>query len=177
MQTTNPVIRTVLWPVTLAIFAVAGSWVFKCVTPFVALSVAAAVTMDKRRGALTVLACWLANQAMGYCVSDYPVDAYSIGWGAAIAGGTMLSYFVARKVAGENAALPKVLLAAIAAFIAYEGSLYIVALFFGGLPTFAPQIVLGILANDALWLAVLLAAHALLASTSPRLFGSRLRLA
>ncbi len=177
MQDTKMLTDRILWPITLAIFAVAGSWVFKCVTPFIALSVAAAVTMDRRRGALVVFGAWVANQAMGYGLSGYPVDAYSIGWGAAIGGGAMLSFVAARMIAGRGAALPKVAAGFAGAFVAYEGSLYLVALAFGGLHTFTSEIVLGILANDALWLVVLLGAHTALASASPRLFGQRLRLA
>ncbi|MBR0552186.1 hypothetical protein [Stakelama marina] len=177
-MTANPLIRDILWPLTLAIFAVAGSMVFACMTPFVAVATVAAVTMDVRRGALTAMGCWLLNQASGYCLSGYPVDTYSIGWGAALGGGTMLSYLVARRMTGgEGATLVRTAIAAVAAYVAYEGALYLVALAFGGLHTFTADIVLGLGLNNAVWLAALLAAHSVLSSTAPRMFGRRLRLA
>ncbi len=169
--------KRVAWPVTLFLFVLAATPIFACVTPFVAAAAAAAGTLDRRRGALTVLACWAANQIAGFAWMNYPVDAYSIGWGAAIAGGTMLAWVAARTVAREGAPLLRVAGAAAAGFVAYEGSLYIVALAFGGIETFTPQIVLGILANDTLWLAVLMAAYGALSHSAPQLFGQRLRLA
>ncbi|WNO54883.1 hypothetical protein [Stakelama saccharophila] len=178
MTHANPLIRNVLWPLTLAIFAVAGSMVFKCMTPFVAVAVVAAVTMDVRRGALTAAGCWALNQASGYCLSGYPVDQYSLGWGAALGGGTMLSYLVARwMTGGEGATLARTAIAAVAAYVAYEASLYAVALAFGGVHTFTADIVLGLAVNNAVWLAVLLAAQRALSASSPRLFGKPLRLA
>lgn len=165
------------WPTTLFLFVLAATPIFGCVTPFVAASAAAAGTMERRAGALTVLACWTANQAMGFGFMGYPVDGYAIGWGAAIAGGAMLAWVAARLVARKGATLVQIAGGAALGFIAYEGALYMVALAFGGLGTFTPKIVLTILANDALWLAVLMTAYAVLSSSAPQLFGRRLRLA
>ena len=103
-----PSASTYAWPATLFLFVLAATPIFGCVTPFVAASAAAAGTMDRRAGALTVLACWAANQAMGFGFMGYPVDGYAIGWGAAIAGGAMLAWVAARMVARKGATLVQV---------------------------------------------------------------------
>jgi hypothetical protein len=74
-----------LWAAILGTATVAGSYVFACATPFAALAALAAIYLPRRDGLLLILAAFVANQAMGYCVLGYPATADSFAWGGAIA--------------------------------------------------------------------------------------------
>ncbi|NJR79978.1 hypothetical protein [Sphingomonas corticis] len=170
----------VAWPLALAGAAVLGTLATACMMPFVAIATIAAATMPRGQAVAAVLGVWSANQLLGFGWLGYPVDAHAIGWGAALGGAAIAAQVVARRVAcGGRRALPRLALAFAAAFVAYEGLLFALAIVAGGTGTFTPAIVGQILANDAGWLVGLAALHAILASAAPRVFGraTALRLA
>lgn len=161
------------WSLALATATVAGSLAAACMMPFVALAVLAAATMTLRRAALTIGAIWATNQALGFTVLGYPATAYAVAWGAALGGAALVAALTARGLLRGRADLAAgpLLLAFIAAFIAFEGLLFGFALVVGGTETFAPAIVLQILINDALWFAGLSALYLVLTRAAPGLFG------
>ena len=77
------------------------SLVFACATPFVALVTLAALTMSRRDAFIVTGAVWLANQAVGYGILDYPRTFDSYAWGVAIGLAVLLALVVARAV-GER---------------------------------------------------------------------------
>ena len=168
------------WAVALAATAILGSWVFACMAPFVALGVMAAATLPRRQALAVAGLGWVANQLIGYGPLHYPLTGYSVAWGGAIGVAAILAAFVASLVvAPGRASVLRVLAAAVLAFGAYEGALYLFALVEGGLNTFTPAIVLKIALNDGVWLAALAVIHLVLTTSAPRVFGPRpaLRLA
>ena len=58
-------------PVVLVAISAVSSWEV-CITPFVGFGVAAGYALSKRSAVLTVMAIWLANQAIGFAVLGYP---------------------------------------------------------------------------------------------------------
>jgi hypothetical protein len=157
------------WPAILSLGAFFGSWATACIFPFAGFAAVCALTTDLRRGATAMFGVWLLNQAVGYSLLHYPTDANTIAWGVAIGAGAFAGLFAARAAAR----LPGALIAApLAAFAAYEGLLYVVALGLGGLETFSAEIVLQIARNDAAWFAVLMTARLLLTKAAPRLVGN-----
>lgn len=163
----------IAWPVALATAAVTGSLAAACMMPFVALATLAAATMTRGRAVATIAAIWAANQALGFTVLGYPATAYAAGWGAAIGAASIAAGLIARTVlrGRRDFAVAPMLAAFAAAFAGYEALLFGFALVAGGTATFAPSIVLQILANDALWFAGLGALHQLLTRAAPGLFG------
>lgn len=164
------------WPLALATVAIGGTLATACMMPFVGLAVIAAATMARGPAAVTVAGVWAANQLLGFGLLGYPLDGYAIGWGLALGAGSLAAMLVARGVLARAApdrglagAVPLVIAFAVA-FAAYEALLFAFALVQGGTETFAPSIVVQILANDAAWALVLALVHAVLARTAPRLF-------
>jgi hypothetical protein len=79
------------WIALLTVATILGSFVFACATPFAALGAVAALNMRKRDAFALTGVNWLANQIVGYGFLHYPVDAYSLTWGAAIGGAAMIA--------------------------------------------------------------------------------------
>ena len=158
------------WPPTFAVAAVGGSVVAGCMMPFVAIATIAAGTLDLRRGLITVIACWMANQIIGFGLMGYPVNAPTIGSGFALCASTLIAFALARRfgrsgIAGWAAT-------GLIGFVAYEISLYAMAHLFGGTDMFTAEIVALIGINELAWFAGLLIAHRLLAHALPGQFGT-----
>ena len=84
-QTTTALTRFAApWAGFLVAASAIGSLVFTCATPFAAIAAVAALTLPLRAALVTSVGVWLANQAVGYGLLAYPVDAYSLSWGVAL---------------------------------------------------------------------------------------------
>jgi hypothetical protein len=81
--------------------SISFSLVFACATPFVAVVTLAALTMSRRDAFIVTAAVWLANQAVGYGVLDYPRTFDSYAWGAAVGVAVLLALLAARAI-GEQ---------------------------------------------------------------------------
>jgi hypothetical protein len=95
------VARRWAWIGLLGGASIGFSLVFACATPFVALVTLAALTMSRRDAFIVTGAVWLANQAVGYGILDYPRTFDSYAWGVAIGLAVLLALVVARAV-GER---------------------------------------------------------------------------
>jgi hypothetical protein len=161
------------WALVLAVATVAGSLAASCMMPFVALAVMSAATMTRRQAAVTVAACWAANEAIGFAVLHFPANASSFGWGAAAliaALGAMLA--ASAILARGRLSAARLAGAFVLGFAAYEGLMAAFGLAGGGLATFAPAIVAQIALNEVEWLAGLAIVQLLLTWRAPRLFGA-----
>lgn len=167
------------WTATLDGVAVIGSLLLACMTPFVGLAVAAALTLPRRAGAATVLVAWGINQAIGYGVLHYPTDGATIGRGVAIGVCALLAFAVARfgRRADGVLGLTRTVAAFVVAFAVYEVALYGSAVLLGGVENFTPAIIAMIGTNDAAWFAGMMAVHLLITTALPARFGRRPRLA
>ncbi|QNE31586.1 hypothetical protein F1C10_06345 [Sphingomonas sp. NBWT7] len=167
----------IAWPLALAAAAVLGTLAIACMMPFVALAVAAALSMSRARAAVTISGIWATNQLIGFGLLSYPLTGYALSWGGALLGASLgamlLAARLSQKPRSHGYALPLVFLAAFAAF---EVALLGFALVVGGTETFTPTIVLQLLTNDVLWFAGLFALHVVLTRAAPRVFGPGLAL-
>ena len=114
-----------LWMVLVGGASLGLSRALACVTPFAAIAVLAAFTLPRRLAVLLVVFCWAANQAIGFGLLHYPVDAPTIGWGAAI-GVAALAGLVVATAATRLSSMSRpgaMMLAVPLAFAAYEGVL------------------------------------------------------
>ena len=161
------------WPPTFAVATVVGSVVAGCLMPFVAIAVLAAGTLDLRRGLITVVACWAANQIIGFGLLGYPVNAPTLGSGIALCASTLIAFAAARWVMGGRApGLAGFAIAGPLCFTLYEIALYLMAHLYGGTDMFTAEIVTLIGTNEALWLGGLLIAHQFLTRILPGQFGA-----
>jgi hypothetical protein len=119
------VVRRWAWIGLLGGASIGFSLVFACATPFVALVTLAASTMSRRDAFIVTGAVWLANQAVGYGILDYPRTFDSYAWGVAIGVAVLLSLLTARAI-GEQFEQPIVStgIAFLSAFAVYELALY-----------------------------------------------------
>jgi hypothetical protein len=101
-----------LWVAILGTATVAGSYIFACATPFAALAALAALYLPRRDGLILIAASWAANQAIGYCVLNYPTTADSFAWGGVIGLGALAALFAAH--AAERVLVNPMLAAAVA---------------------------------------------------------------
>ncbi|HUN52891.1 MAG TPA: hypothetical protein VMU42_17330 [Candidatus Sulfotelmatobacter sp.] len=152
--------RHQLWLVLLVAASVAFSFGFACAVPLAAFGAVAALTLSRRDALLFIAAVWLANQIVGYGFLNYPWDAISLAWGAALGIVALLATLAARWTAFrlDRAGHAAVwCLAFLAAFAVYEGALFVVAATaLGGTEDFAPAIVGRIFSINALGFAGLI---------------------
>jgi hypothetical protein len=102
------------WIALMAASSLAFSLAFACAAPLAALAALAALRFGLRAGALAVLGAWVANQAAGYGLLGYPMEASSFAWGGAL-GLAALAAFAAARFARDRA---NSMIAAHAAFAA-----------------------------------------------------------
>lgn len=145
--------RQALWLAILVGASVAFSLGFACAVPFAAFGAATALTLNTRDALVLTLAGWLANQFVGFTLLAYPWDASTLTWGVVLGVVAVLSTVAARAASARLGAAHwslNVLAAFAAAFVVYEGSLYLVsAAWLGGTEDFAPAIVTWILELNA----------------------------
>ena len=145
-----------LWIAALIAAISVLTTIFACITPFAAFGVIAATAVSHRRALWLTAALWLANQAAGFGVLHYPWTVTTVAWGVAIGAaavlGTLTASTALRRLLSLAAPL-RVLAAFVAAFAAYELTLYAVALgVLGGTGAFSPLIVGQVLIVNAVTL-------------------------
>jgi hypothetical protein len=125
--------------------SVAFTFGFACAVPFAAFAAATALTLNTRDALLLTIALWLANQIVGFGFLHYPWDGSTLLWGAVLGVVALLSTAAARIASTRlaSASYSMILIGSFAAaFVVYEGSLYIVsAAWLGGTEDFAGSIV------------------------------------
>jgi len=110
-----------LWIMLLTLASTATTLVFACATPFPALAALAAAYMRRTDGVLLALAAWVASQAVGFCLLDYPRDAGTILWGVAIGTAAVAGALAAHAAAARAGTTATRLVAGyLAAFVAFK---------------------------------------------------------
>jgi hypothetical protein len=138
-----------------------ASFAFACATPFAAFAVVAAATLPLPAALLVTVAAWLVNQAIGFGVLHYPIDANTLLWGLVIGGAALAATAASMAVlrltrrTGTPVALGAAL---IGAYAAYELVLFAATPLLGGAADFTAAIVgrLGLL--NVMWTIGLIAA-------------------
>ena len=136
-------------PAVLAAITLSGTVVIACMMPFAAIGAIAALFLPWRRGIAAIGLCWLGNQALGFGLMGFPWDAATLAAGLSLLAASLAAFAAARTAAEWGGPL----LAFLAAFAAFEVSLFAYALAFGDVAMFAPGVVGLIALNDGLWFA------------------------
>ena len=157
--------RQLAWLAALVVASIAFTLGFACAVPFAAFAAAAATTLARREAILLTVAVWFANQIVGFTVLGYPWEADTLVWGVALGAVAVVTTLAAQWANGKFAdlsALPRTIAVFAAAFVVYEGSLFVIsATALGGTENFPPSIIAYILALNAVALAGLAALHRL----------------
>jgi hypothetical protein len=128
-QPDTQIAKRFVWGGILTVLTVASTLGLACGTPFAALATLAALFLPRRDAFVLITANWLANQAIGFGLLHYPLnwDCYRGGIDLGIA--ALLSTMAAMLAQGalRNAAATVRAIGSFAvAFVAYEGSLFLV---------------------------------------------------
>lgn len=140
---------------------------FACALPLAAFATIAALLFRPSAAIGAVVAIWLANQIVGFGWLHYPTDASTIAWGFALGAIGLLSLGAAFIVLSRLRGFPGAVASFLAAFVVYEGAIYIVCIASGtGVRSFTAPIMTRIFLINAASFGVLLAARQLLARTT-----------
>jgi hypothetical protein len=155
--------RRTLWLALLTAASLVFSYGLACAAPLAAFAAIGALTLPRRDAIVLVVAVWLANQAAGFVLLDYPTTANSIAWGVAIGAAASLGLFGAQITAARMAQRNPItvwIVAFLAAFVVYQVALFIPgAVALGGLASFAPAVVLEVFLLNAMAFAGLAGFH------------------
>jgi hypothetical protein len=146
-----PAWRRPFWLGLLIVSTIALSFAFACAVPFAAIAAACALTLSRRDALVVVAGTWAANQLIGFLFLQYPQDAATFQWGAALGVIAVCSLVAAGLAAARVRALPVAagcVVAFAAAFAAYEASLYAFSLLLGGLENITVETQARVLAID-----------------------------
>ena len=154
--------RGLAWLATLVALSIGFSRAFACAVPLAAFAAVGALTMNRAVALLLVLAVVLANQCVGLTALHYPLGPETLAWGAAFAFVGLLGVLAAEWAYRSSVlAHPVVAYAAafVAAFVAYEGGLFLITLLSSSdFTPYAAPVVLRISAiNAAAFLGLLIA--------------------
>lgn len=155
-----------VWIAVLVVAGVGGSVVISCITPFAALGVALAGTVRRSAALSAMIAIWLTNQVIGFAFLGFPWTSFTISWGIAIGAAALLSAFVATVVLNRlpsMLALWRIGIALLLAYLAYQFSLFLAALFIGSFDAFTFATLAEIGLSNVLWLAGIVVLNELLA--------------
>jgi hypothetical protein len=151
------------WIALLTAASVVFSLSLACAAPFAAIATLAALQTGRRDAFFATAVAWVANQAVGYGLLDYPQTANSYAWGAAIGIAAMAGAAAAMLVADRMAQASRIVVvpaAFAAAFIVYEAALFGAGLPIGsGLKGFTLPIIGYVLQMNVLALVGLLFLH------------------
>jgi hypothetical protein len=118
------------WGATLTVAPVLASWALACATPFAGLAALAALFLPRRDAFMLIGVTWLANQAIGFGLLDYPLDWGTVRGGlnlgvAALAG--TAAALVAHRALLKAGFTTAVIGTLAAAFVAYEGAVFVLS--------------------------------------------------
>jgi hypothetical protein len=157
--------RRHLWLALLIAASVGFTLGFACAVPFAAFGAIAALSLPRRDALLLTLALWLVNQIIGFAMLHYPWEGTTFTWGVILGVVAVLSTRAAQAAIVRRGTVAAALASFAAAFVVYEGSLYLVsALVMGGTEDFTTAIIARVLAINAAGFAGLLAASLLMAA-------------
>lgn len=131
---TNTLRVSTTWILLLTLASTATTLVFACATPFPALAALAAVHMRRSDGVLLMIAACIASQAVGFCVLGYPHDVRTLAWGAAI-GVAAVAGVITGAAAAKGSPAVRLMLAYVAAFVAFKAAILLASLVLGGIGT------------------------------------------
>ena len=157
-----------VWLALLIAASLAFTFGFACAVPFAAFGAVAAMTLPRHDALLLTAALWLVNQIAGFAFLHYPWDGLTLAWGAILGVIAVLSTAAAQAASFRRTGVVATAIASFAAaFLVYEGGLYLVsATVMGGTEDFVLAVVLRILEINVAAFVALLAASLSIAAGS-----------
>ncbi|MEM6848306.1 MAG: hypothetical protein AAF580_09565 [Pseudomonadota bacterium] len=140
----------------LAIASVFFSLALACAAPFAGLAATAALFLSPRHTLAAAVAGWAANQAVGYGLLGYPMDAESFAWGAVLGVSAVAAAAAALASMRMAHAVIAPALAFLLAFAAQQATVFAAtAILPSHHDAFAPSVIAALFATNALAFALL----------------------
>ncbi|MEM6848910.1 MAG: hypothetical protein AAF580_12725 [Pseudomonadota bacterium] len=140
----------------LALASVAFSLALACAAPFAGLAATAALFLSPRHAVAAALAGWVANQAVGYGLLGYPMDAESFAWGAVLGVSAVVAALAALCAMRMAPAVVAPAVAFVAAFALQQATVLAATAILPSHPdAFALSVIAALFATNALAFAVL----------------------
>jgi len=158
-----------LWSAGLVALVLGGCLLIGCLEPLVAVAVIAAGAVPLGRALLLTAVVWLAGQAIGFGLHDYPRDAQTISWGVGLGVAALVAVIAAATTLRVFKGGPTWLRAGaafVAAFVVNQLVILGVEQVITGACTVRPGVISLVGGVNAAWLAGLLALDAALRRTS-----------
>ncbi|WP_068875621.1 MULTISPECIES: hypothetical protein [unclassified Phenylobacterium] len=168
----SPSARAGLWSAGLVALVVGGSFLAGCLEPLVAVAVIAAGALPLGRALLLTAAVWLAGQAVGFGLHDYPRDAQTMSWGVGLGLAALAATLAAAPALRAFAGQPVWLrggAAFVAAFVANQVAILGVEQVVTGACEVRPGVISLVGLVNGVWLAVLLLIDAAVRRAGPKL--------
>lgn len=140
-----------LWPSIIVAMAPLGSSLIACAMPLVAIATLAAATMTRRQALITLVLCWVINQALGFGVHNYPPTLLTIGWGLAAGFAAIVALVVAQGLLAPGQVGLRMVPVLGLGFVAYELVLFAFSQITGWACPFTFDVVSAVATNEALW--------------------------
>ncbi|MES2494678.1 MAG: hypothetical protein V4618_01060 [Pseudomonadota bacterium] len=163
---------SMLWIVLLTLASTATTLLLACATPFPALAALAAVHMRRADGLALMLLAWVASQAVGFCLLDYPLEAKTFAWGVSLATAAVAAVLAAQALLPRFAGAPlwaRLSIAYVAAFAVFKAVVFLWALGLGGAHVMAAPAVMAnqFVRNGAILIGLVLLHRGLIARGVP----------
>jgi hypothetical protein len=121
-----------LWIVLIVTTGICLSTFFACATPFAALATLAVLKLGRRDAIAVIGLVWAANQAIGFGLLGYPWTWDCAAWGLAIGVSVGFAMLAAKSLATTRPAPLVVSLPFVAAFTAFELTLFLAGFVLSG---------------------------------------------
>jgi hypothetical protein len=146
------------WGGILTVLTVASTLAAACGTPFAALATLAALFLPRRDAFVLIAVNWLANQAIGFGLLHYPLNWDCYRGGINLGSAALLSTMAALLAQGalRNVATIRAIGSFAAAFITYEGILFLMSPAGSGADFAAPVVLYIFYVNAVAFVALLL---------------------
>lgn len=148
-----------IWLLTLTVLGALSSVFTSCTVPLVGFAAVAATTLSRRQGVMSLAMIWLVNQALGFSVRSYPLEASTLAWGVVMLAAALGALALGRRANQNDHRLPRGLaglgsrvgVSLLAGFLLYELILWQASFLLGTSGGFTPAVLGSVLLRNSLW--------------------------
>jgi hypothetical protein len=163
-----------LWIMLFTVASTVTTLALACATPFPALAALAATQMRRGDGVALMIVAWIASQAVGFCMLDYPHDPKTLAWGVALGMAAVASVLTAGEVVARapfRSEYARIALAYVVAAIMFKLVILLCSVGLGGVATaLSPSInARQLLRNGAILIGLMILYRALVSIGLPAL--------
>ena len=148
------------WLLTLILLGAMSSVFSSCTVPLVGFAALASTTLSRRQGVVCLSVIWLVNQALGFSVRNYPLEANTVAWGVMMLAASLAALALGRLIdrrgrrpstPGIVSLGPRVAVSLTVGFLVYELILWLASFSLGSTGGFTLAVLGSVLRTNGLW--------------------------